>query len=84
MWYVPYTISPGDVDPVGEPVSVAQVTGSGDAWVLSQGILIKGHWSKPAPESPVAWTDAAGGPIKLAPGPTWIEVAPVGTPASVG
>ena len=31
LWFVPYTISPGDVDPVGEPVTEAQVTGAGDA-----------------------------------------------------
>ncbi|MBV8982678.1 MAG: DUF3048 domain-containing protein [Acidimicrobiia bacterium] len=82
VWFVPYVNSPGDVDVVGEPVSVAQVVGTGDAWVLSQGKLVKGRWSKPSAEAPVSWTDAAGAPIKLTPGSTWIEVQPIGTPAT--
>ena len=51
LWFVPYVASPGDVDVVGEPVSVAQVVGAGEAWVLSQGTLVKGRWAKPAPET---------------------------------
>jgi Protein of unknown function (DUF3048) N-terminal domain/Protein of unknown function (DUF3048) C-terminal domain len=81
VWFVPYVNSPGDVDVVGEPVSVAQVVGSGDAWVLSQGVVVKGHWSKPAPETPVSFTDAAGAPVRIVPGVTWVEVAPTGSPA---
>ena len=77
VWFVPYTISPGDVDPVGEPVSVAQVIGSGEAWVLSQGQVVKGHWSKPSPDAEVTFSDAAGAPVRMPPGPTWIEVQPV-------
>ena len=83
VWFVPYTISPGDVDPVGEPVSVAQVVGSGDAWVLSQGQVVKGHWTKPSADAQVQFTDAAGAPIRMAAGATWIELQPVGTPATV-
>jgi hypothetical protein len=82
VWFVPYVNSPGDVDVVGEPVSVAQVVGTGDAWVLAQGKLVKGRWSKPSAEAPVSWTDATGAPIKLMPGATWIEVQPIGTPAT--
>jgi len=81
VWFVPYVNSPGDVDVVGEPVSVAQVIGTGDAWVLSQGKLVKGKWSKPSAEAPVSWTDVTGAPIKITPGTTWIEVQPIGTPA---
>jgi hypothetical protein len=83
LWFVPYVNSPGDVDVVGEPVTVAQVTGTGDAWVLSQGQVVKGRWSKPAAEAPVQFTDAVGAPIKITPGTTWVEVQPVGTPATV-
>jgi hypothetical protein len=82
LWFVPYVNSPGDVDVVGEPVSVAQVVGTGDAWVLSQGQVVKGKWSKPSAEAPVQFTDAVGAPIKITPGTTWVEVQPVGTPAS--
>jgi hypothetical protein len=83
VWFVPYVNSPGDVDVVGEPVSVAQVVGTGEAWVLSQGKVVKGRWSKPAPETPVSFTDATGAPIRIAPGPTWVEVQPLGTQAVV-
>ncbi|HEV3353042.1 MAG TPA: DUF3048 domain-containing protein [Acidimicrobiales bacterium] len=83
VWFVPYVNSPGDVDVVGEPVSVAQVTGTGQAWVLSQGKVVKGSWSKPSAETPVSFTDAAGAPIKITPGTTWVEVQPVGTAATV-
>jgi hypothetical protein len=83
VWFVPYVNSPGDVDVVGEPVSVAQVIGTGEAWVLSQGKVVKGRWSKPAAETPVSFTDATGAPIRLVPGQTWVEVQPVGTPATV-
>jgi hypothetical protein len=82
LWFVPYVNSPGDVDVVGEPVSVAQVIGTGDAWVLSQGMVVKGKWSKPTAEAPVQFTDAVGAPIKITPGTTWVEVQPVGTPAT--
>jgi len=82
VWFVRNVNSPGDVDVVGEPVSVAQVTGTGDAWVLSQGKVVKGHWSKPSAETPVQFTDATGAPIKITPGNTWVELQPVGTPAT--
>ena len=81
LWFVPYTISPGDVDPVGEPVSEAQVVGNGDAWVLSQGMVVKGHWSKPSADAQVTFTDAVGAPIRMPQGTTWIEMAPAGSPA---
>jgi hypothetical protein len=83
VWFVPYGISVGDFDPVGEQVAVANVIGTGEAWVLSQGQVVKGRWSKPAAETPVAFTDAAGAPIRLGQGTTWIEVQPAGTAAVV-
>ena len=83
MQFVPYVISPGDFDVVHEPVTLAQVVGSGEAWVLSQGKLIKGRWTKPAPEVATSYTDVAGAPIAVPPGQTWIELAPVGSPTTV-
>jgi hypothetical protein len=50
--------------------------------VLSQGQVVKGKWSKPTAEAPVQFTDAVGAPIKIAPGTTWVEVQPAGTPAT--
>ena len=83
IWFVPYAISPGDADVVGEPVTVAQVIGTGEAWVLSQGMLVKGKWSKPSAEAAVSFTDVNGAPIAITPGTTWVEVAPVGSPTAV-
>src|SRR5205823_5761200 len=81
--FVPYVNSPGDVDVVGEPVSVAQVIGTGEAWVLSQGKLVKGQWTKPTREAPTTYIDATGAPIPLTPGSTWVEIAPVGAPTTI-
>jgi hypothetical protein len=66
--------------------------GHGEAWVLTDGKLIKGTWDRPGPKQPAVYADAAGRPIALTPGRTWVElpesgdaaVIPVGAdPASV-
>jgi DUF3048 family protein len=51
--------------------------------VLSGGRVTKGRWSKPDAASPTRYTDAAGNPVQLAPGSTWVHLAPLGTPVSV-
>jgi hypothetical protein len=81
--FVAYVNSPGDFDVVHEPVTLAQVVGNGEAWVLSQGKLIKGRWTKPAAEAATTFTDAAGAPIAIPPGQTWVELAPLGSPTTV-
>jgi hypothetical protein len=78
--FVAYHDSPGDTDSVGEPVPVAQVVGSGDAWIFSGGRLLKGRWSKPAAATVTSYTDPAGTPVPLLPGRTWVELVPVGAP----
>lgn len=81
--FVQYRNSPGDFDVVGNPVPVAAVVGTGDAWVLAGGKVVKGaKWSKPSPEAVTAFTDAAGVPLALVPGRTWVLLAPVGAPAA--
>jgi hypothetical protein len=51
---------------------------AGDAWVFSNGQLIRGRWSRVYPEVATVFTDAAGQPISLTPGRTWVEFVPVG------
>jgi hypothetical protein len=68
----------GYVDVSGAPVPEAQLVGSGECWVLTNGTLVKGTWNKTAPEAVTTYTDAAGAPIKLTPGKTWVELAPIG------
>jgi hypothetical protein len=59
------------------------VIGSGEAWVFSNGQLIRGTWVKAYPPAPTLFLDAAGQPIELTPGRTWVELAPIGTPVDV-
>jgi hypothetical protein len=46
--------------------------------VLTNGMIVKGTWSKPSTEAVTTYTDAAGAPIKLTPGRTWVELPPIG------
>ena len=78
----------GRVDAVS-PVSIVlphtseQLVGSGDAWILAGGKVVKGHWSKPNPDAPIGYTGPNGEAIRLVPGRTWVELANVGAPAAV-
>jgi hypothetical protein len=58
---------------------MAQLIGEGSAIIFTGGAMVQAHWSKPTAEAVTQYTDAAGAPIPLAPGQTWIELAPVGT-----
>ncbi|WP_116450240.1 DUF3048 domain-containing protein [Blastococcus litoris] len=66
-------------DPAGNPVPETQMVGSGEALVASGGASIAASWSKVSADAPVVLTDAAGQPILLAPGTTWVELVPTGT-----
>jgi hypothetical protein len=54
------------------------LTGGGEAWVLTGGLLVTGTWQRPDPALPTAFLDAAGAPIALAPGRTWVLLPPPG------
>ncbi|HYH49930.1 MAG TPA: DUF3048 domain-containing protein [Acidimicrobiia bacterium] len=69
-------------DQSGSNVVESIVVGSGDAWILSNGRITKGRWSKSSESAPTKYTDAAGNPVKLTPGRTWVHFAPVGTPVT--
>ena len=72
--FTPYADS--DItDSFGVPIREAQTVGSGEAWVFTGGQLIPGTWNKPALEAPTQYVDAAGQPIKLTPGRTWVALA---------
>jgi hypothetical protein len=70
-------------DSSGHPVDEAAVVGSGDAIVLVGGKQVKARWSKPTPTAMTAYTDLAGAPIKLLPGPTMISLPPTTAPISI-
>ena len=50
---------------------------TGKAWIFSGGKYVEGTWSKASATSPIVLTDAAGAPVLLAPGNTWVELMPV-------
>ncbi|HVE45407.1 MAG TPA: DUF3048 domain-containing protein [Acidimicrobiales bacterium] len=69
----------GLVDRSNSGVPEGQLIGDGEAWVLSDGKIVKGKWAKANPTEPTRFTDPAGAPIPLTPGRTWIELAQPGT-----
>jgi hypothetical protein len=68
----------GLVDRSGAQVPEAGLVGEGDAWVLTAGRLIRGHWSRPSDDRTTAYTLPSGEPIRLTPGRTWLELVPTG------
>jgi hypothetical protein len=52
----------------------AQLTGTGTAVVFTGGREILGSWSRPDPNTAARLLDAAGKPIALTPGQTWVEL----------
>lgn len=69
----------GQVDQSGTAVPEADFIGEGEAWILTDGLLVKGTWSRPDAATPTTYTDAAGKPVKLTPGQTWVELPKPGT-----
>jgi len=63
--------------PVDRNSPEAQTVGSGPAWVLTDGEVIAGSWKRDSPIWAIEFFDAAGAPIELEPGNTWIELADI-------
>jgi hypothetical protein len=62
-----------------DPRSPEAVTvGTGEAWVLSGGAVVKGTWERADDHAPFVFKDASGKVIDLAPGRTWFELADPG------
>lgn len=57
--------------------------GTGEAWFFSNGQLVKGTWTKGSPPAITEYKDAAGAPILLTPGRTWVELVPTGKTVDV-
>lgn len=75
--FVPYEGS-DVVDQFGTPIPEAQLLGEGDAWILTAGGLIVGRWQKASLDAVTTYTDAAGAPVKLTPGRTWVALPQAG------
>jgi hypothetical protein len=64
------------VDPAGNPVPETVMVGEGDALVATGGHTLAVRWTKASLDAPVILSSESGGPVRLAPGSTWIELAP--------
>jgi hypothetical protein len=53
------------------------LTGSGRAWVLSDGKAIEVAWNKPFVDAQMELTDLDGNPFTMPTGRTWVELLPV-------
>ncbi len=67
--FVQYGTSPAD-----SRSPEAQLLGGGQAWVFTNGVLVRGTWTRPSTASPPRLTDTTGAEIRLTPGRTWIEL----------
>ena len=53
------------------------LTGSGRAWVLSDGKAVEVAWNKPLVDAQMELTDLDGNPFTMPVGRTWVELLPV-------
>jgi hypothetical protein len=73
---VPVAMSAFIEDPSGAHQPVSTLTGTGAAIVCHGGSCVTGTWRRPAATDITKYLDASGAPIALAPGATWVELAP--------
>jgi hypothetical protein len=81
IYFVPYItsgVASGEGVP-DAPIPEGILTGTGNVWIFTGGKVVKGTWQRPNLTTPATYTDSTGRPIALAPGNTWVELAPVGT-----
>lgn len=57
--------------------SVYQTIGSGKAFIFQDGIVTEATWEKPAPKTQITFKDAAGKPVELNAGQTWITATSI-------
>src|SRR5437764_8418772 len=68
--------STGIRDVAGNASPLDITIGSGKVWVLRDGKVIAGTWKRAGIGSGLHFVDAAGKPIPLHPGRTWVELLP--------
>ncbi len=83
--FVPYISSGEATGEGGPPVPIPEglLVGRGPAWCFSNGEVVKGTWTRSAPTALTVFKDAAGQPVRLTRGRTWVELVPVGTQPSL-
>lgn len=66
----PYTASLADAK---SPEAIT--VGQGDAWIFSDGRVVRGAWRRDEATAPIEYVDAStGNPLSILPGRTWIEL----------
>lgn len=70
------TAGTGIIDAAGNEDPLPVVIGSGTCWLLRDGQVQQGTWQRPTVTRPMVLVDAAGHPLTLHPGRTWIELLP--------
>ena len=63
-------------DVLGHPTPIIDFVTGGQAWVLRDGKVTPGRWSRANIDAPLKLTDANGNVIGAKPGRTWIELLP--------
>ena len=63
-------------DVLGHPTPIIDFVTGGQAWVLRDGKVTPGRWSRANIDAPLQLTDANGNPIGAKTGRTWIELLP--------
>jgi hypothetical protein len=64
------------IDAAGNPSPIVKLTGSGRAYVLRDGRVIKGRWERDSLDDLTRFVTKDGTEIALAPGRTWVELLP--------
>lgn len=64
------------VDVLGNPSPEVTLTGSGKAWIMRDGRLIAGRWTRPVMGAITKFEAKDGTIIPLSPGNTWVELLP--------
>lgn len=72
-------VNTAERDQSGEPVPEGKLVGEGEAWIFSDGKVVKGRWSKASMEAVTVFTDSSGQKVRLHPGRTWVLIPPPGS-----
>ena len=71
------------LDSAGNPSPEVDLTGSGRAYVLRDGEVIRGRWERESVHDVTMFVTKDGTEIALAPGRTWVELLPSGVPVEL-
>jgi len=71
--FTPYGRSAAD-----ENSPEAIVSGSGEAWIFTNGNVVRGTWTRKGDAAVTSYTDERGNAISVTPGTTWVELPRAG------